>query len=549
MSRRAQERAGLFGAVDTIITGGNLLTQDPAQPTAQALAIRGHHILAVGSTEEIEAVAGPDTHVIRASGMTVTPGFIDSHAHPLMANEAIGVSTDYRTIPEVLDVLQARAAQTPPGDWVYGFLYDDTKFEEGRPLLRSDLDAVLTEHPVFVHHRGGHTAVVNSRAFELAGVTSSTPDPDGGAYDREAGGLTGRVAETAAFAMFGIGKWQRVDRRTMQEAARLSTLRMASVGLTSTTDAATSADNLQAYQDALKAGELSCRVAAMPVGTPLSFGAQTLPGPLYETLKKAGISSGYGDDMLRIGAAKYLVDGSASERTMRMSQPYEGRPDDRGLLVTTQEAIEAAVDDAVSHHYRIGFHCNGDEAIDMVLVAYERVLKGWQGPNPRFRIEHCSLVNPDLLTRIKRVGAIPTPFYTYAYYHGEKWEHYGEERMNWMFAHRSFLDYGIPVAPASDYTPGPYDPMMALRSMVTRKDYRGVVWGACQRISVAEALKICTVNGAYASCEEQIKGSLTPGKLADVVLLDRDPHEVEPDDLLNIKVKRTILGGQTVYEA
>ena len=253
--------------------------------------------------------------------------------------------------------------------------------------------------------------------------------------------------------------------------------------------------------------------------------------------------------MIRIGGAKYFVDGSASERTMRMTQAYEGRPDDFGILVITQEEIDAAVDDAVANDYRIGFHANGDEAIDMVLKAYERALKDWRGESPRFRIEHCSLVNPSLLARIKAVGAIPAPFYTYAYYHGEKWSEYGEERMNWMFAHRSFLDYGIPVAPASDYTPGPYDPLMALQSMVTRKDYLGNVWGESQRITLDEAIRICTMHGAYASCEEDIKGSITPGKLADMVLLAQDPHDVDPDTIKDIQVARTIMGGRTTYQA
>jgi predicted amidohydrolase YtcJ len=536
----AASESDIFGPVDTVITGGKLLTQDPAQPTAEALAIRGRHILAVGSAQRIEKLIQPDSQVIDAGGMTVGPGFIDAHAHPLMANEATGVNVDYRRISEVQDAIRRKVKLTPAGEWVFGFMYDDTKFDDGRPLHISDLDFVAPDHPVLVGHRGGHTAVVNTAAFKLAGITVDTPDPEGGAYYRENGILTGKVAERAAFVFRTIGVWPSVTRQLMQEAARLSTLRMASVGLTSTTDAATSPQNLQAYQDALRAGELSCRVSVMPTGE--------APGSLYEILKSAGIASGYGDDMIRIGGAKYFVDGSASERTMRMTSPYEGRPDDYGILVTTQEVIDAAVDDAVANQYRIGFHANGDEAIDMVLKAYERVLKDWQGENPRFRIEHCSLVNPDLLSRIKNAGVIPAPFYTYAYYHGEKWAEYGHDRMNWMFAHRSFLDYGIPVAPASDYTPGPYDPMMAIQSMVTRKDYLGQVWGESQKISVDEAMKICTMHGAYASCEEGIKGSLTAGKLADIVLLEQDPHDVDPDTIKDIRIQRTILGGQTVYQ-
>ena len=270
---------------------------------------------------------------------------------------------------------------------------------------------------------------------------------------------------------------------------------------------------------------------------------------MFEGLKAAGIRTGFGDEWLRIGAVKYGADGSASERTMRMSTPYVGRPDDYGILTMTQEEIHEAVEDAHRHGFQIGIHANGDVTIDMVLKAYERVQQQWPRPDARHRIEHCSLVNPDLLERIKAVGAIPTPFYTYVHYHGNKWVEYGQEKMQWMFAHRSFLDYDIPVAPASDYMPGPFSPLMAIQSMATRKDFDGRVWGPNQRITVEEALRICTLNGAYASFEETLKGSITAGKLADFVVLAEDPHEVDPDRIKEIQVARTVVGGGTMHLA
>ena len=215
----------------------------------------------------------------------------------------------------------------------------------------------------------------------------------------------------------------------------------------------------------------------------------------------------------------------------------------------TQEEIHQVVEEAHRRDFQIGIHANGDVAIDMVLNAYERVQKMWPRLDPRHRIEHCSLVNPGLLRRIKAVGAIPTPFYTYVHYHGNKWVEYGPEKMRWMFAHRSFLEYDIPVAPASDYMPGPFEPLMALQSMVTRKDFAGRVWGRNQRITVAQALRVCTINGAYASFEEHLKGSIAAGKLADFVILADDPHEVDPDHIKEIKVVRTVVGGKTMYAA
>src|SRR5262249_10799886 len=236
----------------------------------------------------------------------------------------------------------------------------------------------------------------------------------------------------------------------------------------------------------------------------------------------------------------------ASERTMRMSTPYVGT-NDYGILTMTQEQIYEAVDDAHSHNFQVGIHANGDVTIDYVLNAYGRALKRWPDPNRRHRIEHCTLVNPDLIRRIKANGVIPTPFWTYVYYHGEKWTQYGDDKVAWMFAHKSFLDAGIPVPGASDYTPGPFEPLMAIQSMVTRTDYKGPVWAAVQKASVEGALPIATINGAWASSEEAIKGSITAGKLADFVVLEKDPHDVAPGEIMQIKVNRTVVGGRTVH--
>jgi predicted amidohydrolase YtcJ len=414
-------------------------------------------------------------------------------------------------------------------------MYDDTKLREGRPLNRLDLDEAVPDHPVAVGHRGGHTGVYNSLAFERAGVTVDTPDPPGGAFYREGGELTGKVAERAR-GVFSRLIPRESTRQERQEGVALISRKMAAAGLTSVCQTGTSASDFAAYQDALQAGELHFRMYAMARGAS------------YRDLRAAGVRTGLGDVWLKVGSAKFSADGSASERTMRMSTPYEGRPDDYGILTLSQEEIHEAVEEAHRSGWQVAIHANGDVTIDMVLNAYERVQERWPRPDPRHRIEHCSLVNPELLRRIKAVGAIPAPFYTYAHYHGEKWVEYGEARMEWMFAHRSFLEYDIPAAPASDHPPGPFEPLMALQSMVTRKDYAGRVWGPSQRITLEQALRVCTRNGAYASFEEAEKGSITAGKLADFVILAEDPYQVDPDALKEIRVARTVVGGRTVYE-
>ena len=535
---QAQTGSGSVQA-DLIIKSARVYTMDGARPLVEAVAILGDRFIAAGSNSDIISLKGPNTKVIDGTGTIVTPGFIDAHSHPDGSNEVTGADVNLRSIDEIKAAMHAQAAVTAPGLWVIGNKYDDTKLSEGRPANRHDLDQAVPDQPAIIIHRGGHTAVVNSNGLKLAGIHKNTPDPEGGHIGRENGELNGFVAENALQLMRASGTWPKITREVRQQGVVLMSQAMAASGLTSTTDAGGSAEGLTAFQDARAAGQLLTRVSYMPYG----------PDPIYAALKQAGVRSGFGDDWIRIGAVKYGADGSASERTMRMSTPFKGRPDDYGILTMSQEEIDAAVEDAVANGYRIGIHANGDVTIAMVLNAYERALAGWEGPNPRFRIEHCSLVNPDLLERIKKTGSIPTPFYTYAHYHGNKWVDYGPEKMEWMFAHKSFLDYDIPVAPASDYTPGPFEPLMAIQSMVTRKDFKGRVWGPSQRISVRQAMKICTVNGAYASMEENLKGTITPGKLADLVILGSDPHKTFADQIKDIPVLRTIVGGKTVFEA
>jgi predicted amidohydrolase YtcJ len=512
---------------------------DDKQPRAEAFAVTNGRFVAVGSTREVRRVLTRRTQVIDAGKKTVVPGFIDAHCHPAMTGiaELLEVDCDRRTIAEIKEAIRARAARTGAGQWVFGFKYDDTKLKDGRPLTRADLDEAAPKHPVRVEHRGGHTAVVNSPAFTLAGIDARTRDPQGGKFGRDdRRQLTGFVAETAYDLIKKVARQPAATARQRQAGVKLMSQRMTAAGLTTVHDVLASRDDFIAYQDALAAGELRFRVYVLA------------RAEFFEALVAAGVRPGFGNEWLRVGGLKLFCDGSASERTMRMSKPYVGRPGDHGILVITQEKLNEAVRRAHALGFQVGVHANGDVAIDMVLKAYDLALRAHPRAAPRHRIEHCTLVNPDLLKRIAEQGAIPTPFYTYVYYHGDKWGHYGEERVQWMFAHRSFLDHGIQVAGASDYVPGPYEPLMAIQSMVTRKDYRGRVWGPRQRIKVEEALRVCTIHGAHASFEEKVKGSITEGKLADFVILGEDPHRVAPDRIKDIRVERTVVGGRTVYE-
>jgi predicted amidohydrolase YtcJ len=525
------------GGLDLAVVNGRIYTVDERLPRAEALGVRRGRFDVVGTNDAVRARITKRTKVHDAADQTIVPGFIDAHTHPAAAGaeHLMYVDCNQPTIGAIQEVLRRRAAELKPGEWVIGFKYDDTKLTDGRPLGRADLDAVSPTTPIRVSHRGGHTAIYNSAAFRSAGVTEETPDPEGGRFGRDAGGkLTGFVAEKAVDLVKRLPIPTRLQARA---GVKLIAQLMTAAGITSVHDADADLANFQAYQDARAAGELRFRVYVMANAA------------LFEHWRSAGLRTGLGDDRLRIGGLKLYADGSASERTMRMSTPYVGRPDDYGMLVTTQDKLNRQVLDAHTNDWQIGVHANGDVAIDMVLNAYELAQRLHPRADPRFRIEHCTLVNDDLLRRMAKLGAIPTPFYTYVYYHGDKWSQYGEERTRSMFAHRSFLDHNIAVAGASDYVPGPFEPLTAIQSMVTRTDYRGRVWGANQKISVAEALRICTFNGARASFEERSKGSITVGKLADFVILADDPHTVEPSRIKDIQVVRTVVDGRTVHPA
>jgi predicted amidohydrolase YtcJ len=523
---------------DLVVVNARVYTVDPTRARADAFAIKNGRFVAVGSTPDVRNLASARTRVIDAQQSTITPGFIDTHCHVSGVNELYAVNANVRRVRELLANLREKADKTPAGQWVNAVMFDDTKLDV--PLTRRHLDEVSKLHPIVVGHRGGHTSWYNSKAFELAGVSKDTPDPDHGRFFRDENGeLTGRVAELARNVFSKVGTRETFTPEQQRERGRngmrhISEL-LTAAGLTSIHDAGADRDRILAYEDAKANGELRHRACFLVRGN-----------AVFNGFKAAGIYYGFGDEWLRVGGVKYGADGSASERTMRMSTPYVGT-NDYGILTMTQQEIDEAVEDAHRHNFRVAIHANGDVTIDMVLQAYEKVLAKSPRLDTRHRIEHCSLVNPDLLRRIKAIGAIPTPFWTYAHYHGEKWKEYGPEKMQWMFAHKSFLETGIPVPGASDYGPGPFEPLMAIQSMVTRKDYNGNVWGPRQKVTVDEALTIATINGAHASHEENMKGSITVGKLADFVMLEKDPHDVNPDEIKDIRIVRTVVGGKTMY--
>ena len=532
---------------DLVVLNANVYTIDPLLPRAQAFAVKAGRFVAVGGTEDIKSLIGNRTQTIDAEQMTVVPGFIDAHNHApgaiLLYEVLVGnpYEVEFVTIASIVEKLRARARETPPGSWVEGYFFDDTKVKDGRELNIHDLDQVSSDHPVAVRHRGGHTTYYNSKAFGLAGVTRNTPDTPAGTYDRDDyGQLNGRVTDRARSVFDKVGKRpsfsaEQTATRNRNALSFIST-QFVRYGLTSVHH---EGGDLFALQQVRARGDLKHRV---------SYEAQD---DVLEGMIKTGIATGFGDEWIRLGAtSEHTCDGSFSERTMALSVPYPGvKPPYQGNVTTSQDDLNGWLERTHRAGIQVNCHANGDVAIDMVLTAFERAQRLFPRADVRPKITHCTLINDDLLRRIKEAGAVPAPFTSYGYYNTDKFHFYGEDLMRRSMAYRSFADAGITAAAGSDFSPGPFAPLMGIQGMVTRTGWNGETWGANQRISVDEALRVVTINGAYASHEEAIKGSITPGKLADFVILAADPHTVAQDKLKDIQIVRTVTGGKTVFQA
>ena len=523
---------------ETVLYNGNIWTVDETQPRAQAVAISGGRFVAVGSNDEVLRLATARTRKIDLAFKSVLPGFNDAHAHPVQSGveHLRKVACDKDSIEKIQAALHERASQTPPGQWVLGFLYDDGKTP--RPLNRHDLDAAVPDRPVLVQHRGGHTAFVNSLALQLAQVTEQTPDPPSGRLEHDAAGhLTGFVGDAAVRLFFKLipGTYTREDFR--QGAALISKLFL-SKGVTSACDADATPEAVQGYQDARDAGELGMRVYCH-----ISAGS-------LDHFMAAGIHTGFGDEWVRIGGVKQYADGSISERTAWLSQPYIGIANNYvGLQLASRDELYETGRKAHAAGWQLATHANGDLAIDRILGVYEQIQKELPRKDPRFRIEHCTLLTDSLIQRMRALQVIPAPFSCYVYFHGDVMHFYGKERTQHMFPMRSFLDAGLRPTDSSDYTASPSHPMMWLQSQLTRTDMQGNAWGANQRITLPEAVRCGTVNGAYAAFEEDRKGAMQPGYFADLVVLSQDPFKADPSELLKIQVERSMVEGSWKYQS
>lgn len=528
-----------------IITAGRIISMSAREP--QAIATRGEWIVAAGGLDELRRDF-PSAAVHDFGPATVVPGFNDAHQHPtICAEQSLQVDLSPQRIGSTGDLaaaLRQRAARTPPGDWVVGCGYDHFRSNAGVELTRADLDRACPDHPVLVVHVTLHAGVVNTRALELAGLTDESAPPAGGELGRDAGGrLTGVLHDQAlydlAFPAFTRRRTivPRPSTDDSAEAFRRYARKLHAAGITSVGDALVGPQGWELLRRVEQDDRLGLRVNAL------------VAHEHFDHFRSLAIDPPRPGDRLRLGGVKAFADGAVNGGTCLVEQPIEGT-DRHGIGRVSPAELDDLVREVHEAGWRIGVHANGDRAIRRVLDAVEKAQSNDPRPDMRHRIEHCSIVDGDLVARMRQHGLIAVPFGNYVAAHGDKLiGYYGPQRAERMFAHRRLLDAGVAVAGSSDHPCGPYEPLFALQSCVTRRSPDGSSFGATQRITAAEALALYTTGSAYASEEETTKGRLVPGHLADFAVLGEDPLTADAEHLSGIPVLETWVGAEPVWSA
>ena len=530
---------------DLIIINGTVQTMDSERPTAEAVAVYGNRIAAVGSTEEIRRLAGPRTRVIDAGGRLVLPGFNDAHVHFMSGGFQLSNVDlrDARTPQEFADRIRQFARNLKPGQWVTGGDWDHERWP-GAPLPTKELlDPFTPETPVFVNRLDGHMALANSLALRLANVTRETKDPPGGLIVRDprTGEPTGILKDAAMSLIYA--KIPEPSREQKLAAARAASMHAARLGVTSVQDMSAGTD-VGVYQTLLERGELKTRIYAVA------------PLPAWERLGQTGVRAGFGSEMLRIGGLKGFADGSLGSTTALFFEPYNDAPSTRGLPgdeMFPEGAMLKRVLDADRAGLQVMIHAIGDRANDLILTIYEQVARENGDRDRRFRIEHAQHLRAQDIPRFGRDHVIASMQPYHAIDDG-RWaeKRIGRERARGTYAFRSLLDTGAVLAFGSDWTVAPLDPLLGIYAAVTRRTLDGRNpngWIPEQKITVEEAVRAYTVGSAYAERMEKVKGTITPGKLADMVILTRDIFRIDPVEIERVRVAVTIMDGRVVYEA
>lgn len=527
---------------------GTIYTMDAAQPRAQAMAVDtlSGRILAVGDNDEVRRFGGRAPELVDLKGKTMLPGFIDAHIHLLStAYRAHYIDADACVSEEaVAELVRQLAEHTPSGQWIQGGHWHKDIWPGQRFPTRASLDAVAPDHPVVLWSKDGHLLWVNSLALQRAGIDAQTPDPSNGAILRDSSGEpTGILQEEEATNLVYrvIGKSDPVLTRHLVQQSLAQLLR---AGITTIHDIE-GRDALSLFQNLRDEGKLGVRVQMI------------LPRHALSGLKTLGLRAGFGDDMLRLAGIKIFADGTLGSQTAAMLDGFEGDPANRGILALPESDMMETVSTAAALGLNIAIHAIGDRAVRVALNSIERTQQRLSDANQqqtnarlRYRVEHAQLVAPEDLERMRRLGVVASvqPFHAVA--DRDLAQRYWGRRAGRAYAYRTMQEMGIPLALGSDAPVETFDPLRILFAAIERNDpatpERGA-WLPEQALPIVQALWGYTLGAAYAGGEEHNKGSLTPGKLGDAVVLREDLLAIEPDKLRENGVAATIVGGRVLY--
>jgi predicted amidohydrolase YtcJ len=510
---------------DLILHNANIITMNPACPTAQLVAVRGDKILVVGADDLMGEVRGAKTRVIDCGGRTVVPGFNDAHCHlfgAIRKRSTIDLSPEsVKSIADIKATVRKQASDTPPGQWISGSDYHEFYLAEKRHPTRRELDEAAPDHPVVLFQRSLHACVLNSRALLLAGITKETPEPKGGVIDREldTGEPSGRLYEMVAYIRQNV--LPPLSEEEMAEGMAAANQHHLSLGITSLQETSVSNDYARwATLKRFKANDvLQSRVSMM-------FGFDSL-----SRFQEEGMAFGYGDSRLRLGGMKFLL----SEARGRLQPPLE-------------ELKEQAL---TAHRagFQLAIHCVEPGTVEAAIATLEYIASRSPIAGRRHRLEHASESPPELFKRLKKLKAMVVTQPVFLYQNGARYlATVSPARQRWLYRIGTFLRAGLVVAGSSDAPVAPDNPWLGIYSAVTRRAETGEVLLPGEAVSVEQALALYTTNAAYASFEEDIKGSIAPGKLADMVLLSADPLRSPPEQLKDIRVEMTIVGGKVAWE-
>jgi hypothetical protein len=511
------------------ILNANVITLSFKRPRAEAIAVQNGRIVAVGSNEEIREYVGKNTKVIDVRGKTVVPGFVDCHVH--MAGFGRSLQTidlrNVNSIKELKQKLREYARMNPNKSWILGGRWDQEKFAEKRYPTRWDLDDAVKDKPVFLTRVCGHVGVVNTKALELAGITRETV-VDGGKVDLDeaSGEPNGILRENAQELVLKV--IPEPSERELEEVCLQACRKAVEAGLTCVHWIVDSADEIRIIQKLCLEGKLPLRVY---LGVPVK---------LLDDLVNLGFLTGFGNDMVRVGFVKIFADGSLGARTAALKEPYSDKPDACGMVLYTQRGLNGVVLRAHRAGLQVGVHAIGDKAIEMSVKAFEKALRVFPREH-RHRIEHCSVLNPKLIGRMKRLGLVASvqPHFVVS----DFWvkERVGVERARWVYPFKTLMKRGLVVASGSDCPVEPINPLLGLWAAVARKSF------VEESLTVEEALRTYTVNAAYASFSENGFGRIEAGKFADFVVLSDDLLRISPEKIRDVRVEMTVVGGKIVY--